>query len=212
MAEDHTIEARHTYDIDVSDFDNAAWNRAQSVTINHYWSGKPAPPSRHAEARLLWSADALHLRYVCNQSEPLIVNDKPQTAKKTMGLWDRDVCEIFIAPNPDAVEQYFEFEAAPTGEWMDVGIKWSPQQRDSDWEFNSRMTAAAQIESGGLVVAMRIPWSAQIPQPKKGDRWRVNLFRCVGKDPDRGYLAWQPTKLPQPGFHLPEVFGWLEFR
>ena len=50
-----------------------------------------------------------------------------------------------------------------------------------------------------------------IPQPQQGDRWRVNLFRCVGKDPDRGYLAWQPTKMPKPGFHLPEVFGWLIF-
>jgi len=46
------------------------------------------------------------------------------------------------------------------------------------------------------------------PEP---ERWRVNLFRCVGKDPDRGYLAWQSTRTPKPNFHVPQVFGWLVF-
>ena len=59
--------------------------------------------------------------------------------------------------------------------------------------------------------AMRIPWNHWIHQPQKGERWQVNLFRCVGKDPNRGYLAWQPTKTPEPGFHVPQVFGWLVF-
>jgi hypothetical protein len=211
MADHQTIEAPHTYDLAVTDFANSEWKRAQSVTIDHYWSGEPAPESRHAQARLLWSNEALHVRYLCNQAEPLIVSETPQTETKTLGLWDRDVCEVFIAPDPNVVERYFEFEAAPTGEWMDVAIRWRPQQRDSDWEFNSRMTVAAGIETNRIVIAMRIPWSEQIPQPQQGDRWRVNLFRCVGKDPERGYLAWQPTKLPQPGFHLPQAFGWLEF-
>ena len=199
------------YDLKVKDLDNAAWRNAQSVQINRYWSGEPAPATRHAEARLLWSDKALHVRYVCHQSEPLIVSDQPQIEKKTMGLWDRDVCEIFIAPDPNAVERYFEIEAAPTGEWLDVEIEWQPERRESDWEFESQMTTAAAIENDRVTIAMRIPWSESIPQPQKGKRWRVNLFRCVGKDPDRGYLAWQPTKLPKPGFHLPQVFGWLVF-
>jgi hypothetical protein len=199
------------YDLNVTDLDNASWRNAQSVQIDRYWSGQQAPPTRHAEARLLWSDKALHVRYVCHQSEPLIVGDQPQTEKKTMGLWDRDVCEIFIAPDPNAVERYFEIEAAPTGEWLDVEIKWQPERRESDWAFESQMTTATELEKDRVTIAMRIPWSESIPQPQKGERWRVNLFRCVGKDPDRGYLAWQPTKLPKPGFHLPQVFGWLVF-
>jgi len=153
----------------------------------------------------------LHVRYVCPQAEPLIVSDEYQTEKKTIGLWDRDVCEIFIAPDPSAVENYFEFEAAPTGEWMDVAIHWKPQQRESDWEFDSQMRTAARIEAGRVTIAMRIPWGERIHQPQTGEHWGVNLFRCVGRDPDRGYLAWQPTKTPKPGFHVPQVFGWLKF-
>ena len=212
MAHDQKVKASFTAnDIAVSDFANLEWNRAQSVQIDRYWSGEPAPASRQAEARLLWSDAALHVRYVCHQSEPLIVSDQPQIEKKTMGLWDRDVCEIFIAPDPNVVERYFELEAAPTGEWLDVAISWAPEGRKSNWDFHSHMTTASRIEADQITIAMRIPWSESIPQPQKGDRWRVNLFRCVGKDPDRGYVAWQPTKTPKPGFHVPQAFGWLLF-
>jgi hypothetical protein len=199
------------YDLNVTDLENAVWRDADSVRIDRYWSGERAPASRHAEARLLWSDQGLHVRYVCHQAEPLVVSTAPQVLTKTMGLWDRDVCEIFIAPDPKAIEHYFELEAAPTGEWLDVAIQWKPEQRNSDWGFESHMSTAAHIEKDRVIIAMRIPWSTSIPQPEKGERWRINLFRCVGKDPDRGYLAWQPTKLPKPGFHLPQVFGWLVF-
>jgi hypothetical protein len=222
MLDDKTIEARFTAtDLKVTDLTNAEWEKAATVQINRYWSGQPAPLLRQAEARILWSEKALHLRFICHQGEPLVVNDEPQTEKKTMGLWDRDVCEIFIAPDEHAIERYFEFEAAPTGEWVDVAIHWSPTRRESDWEFRSGMSCAAMktITKGGagddselVWIGMRIPWNHWIHQPQKGERWRVNLFRCVGKDPNRGYLAWQPTKTPQPAFHLPKVFGRLLFK
>ena len=208
-----TIIAKHVRTaLTAEQTDHSAWKHAEAVRIDRYWSGVPAPNSRQCEARLLWSSKALHLRFVCHQAEPLIVSANPQTEKKTMGLWDRDVCEIFIAPDPSVGERYLEFEAAPTGEWLDVAIHWMQDKRESDWDFNSHMTAAARIEKDRVTIAMRIPWNHWIHEPQTGERWRVNLFRCVGSDPDRGYLAWQPTRTPQPNFHLPQVFGWLIFK
>jgi hypothetical protein len=207
------IEARHTaVDLSAGDLTSAVWNQAQPVKIDRYWSGDLAPEPRHAEARVLWSSKALHVRFVCHQGEPLVVSATPQIEKKTMGLWDRDVCEIFIAPDPHVVERYLEFEAAPTGEWLDVAIHWTPEKRESDWEFHSHMTTAAKIEKDRVTIAMRIPWNHWIHEPQRNERWRVNLFRCVGSDPTRGYLAWQPTRTPQPNFHVPQVFGWLVFK
>lgn len=206
------IEARQiATDLNVADLESAEWARAQPIQISRYWSGDPAPESRHAEARILWSSQALHVRFVCHQGEPLIVNDKLQREKRTIGLWDRDVCEIFIAPDRAVVERYFEFEAAPTGEWIDIAIRWTPEKRETDSAFASQMTTAARVETERVTIAMRIPWSEWIPEPQVDERWRVNLFRCVGKDPDRGYLAWQSTKTPKPNFHVPQVFGWLVF-
>jgi hypothetical protein len=199
-------------DLAVTDFNHKSWDNAQPVFINKYWSGEEAPAGRAAEARILWSSKALHIRFVCHQAEPLIVSATPQIEKKTMGLWDRDVCEIFIAPDEHVVERYLEFEAAPNGEWLDVAIHWTPEKRESDWEFHSHMTTAAHVEKDRVTIAMRIPWNHWIHEPQAGERWRANLFRCVGSDPGRGYLSWQPTRTPKPNFHVPQVFGWLVFK
>jgi hypothetical protein len=207
------ITARHVAtDLPVTDLKSTDWNKAQPVAIDRYWSGAAAPLGRQAEARILWSSKALHVRFVCRQAEPLVISATPQAAKKTMGLWDRDVCEIFIAPDPNVVERYFEFEAAPTGEWLDVALHWTPEKRESDWEFNSHMTTSAHVERDRITIAMRIPWNHWIHEPQRGERWRVNLFRCIGSDPNRGYLAWQPTLTKEANFHVPQVFGWLIFK
>jgi hypothetical protein len=212
MIDDRIIEAHHiATDLPVADLKSVEWNKALPLKIERYWSGEPAPQGRQAEARILWSSKALHVRFVCHQSERLIVSPTPQTAKKTMGLWDRDVCEIFIAPDPQVVERYFEFEAAPTGEWLDVAIHWTPEKRESDWEFQSHMTTAADIEKDRVTIGMRIPWNHWIHEPQRNERWRINLFRCVGLDPGRGYLTWQPTRTKEANFHVPQVFGWLVF-
>ena len=206
------IDAPHlTIDPTGEFLDQPDWERAASVSITRYWSGDDAPVGRHAEARLLWSNEALYVRFGASQTEPLVTSATPQTNTKTIGLWDRDACEIFIAPDPDSPERYFEFEAAPTGEWIDLGIRTLPDKRETDWEFHSGMTSAARVEQDRVVMAMRLPWGYWARRPQTGERWRVNLFRCVGSDPTRGYLAWQPTFASQPNFHVPEVFGWLRF-
>jgi hypothetical protein len=208
---DNTIEAlKSEIDPGVSEFDHDAWSAAQPIRIARYWSGEEAPALRHAEARILWSEQSLMVRFVCNQSEPLIISSQPQLTTKTIGLWDRDVCEVFIAPDVENIGRYFEFEAAPTGEWVDLAINLRANVRDTDQEFQSGMTTAAKITDDQLTITIRIPWSDSIPKPQRGDEWRVNLFRCVGVGNER-YLAWQPTNTVEPNFHVPEVFGWLRF-
>jgi hypothetical protein len=130
---------------------------------------------------------------------------------KTLGLWDRDVCEIFLAPDAAYPARYFEFEAAPTGEWVDLGIIVTPSGRDTDWDFASGLTTAAKLERDQLLIGMRIPWSDAIPKPKTGDEWRVNVFRCVGPEAPERYLAWRPTRTPEPNYHVPDAFGLLHF-
>ena len=208
-----TASARRVSEpVTASDLFHAEWERAAPVHLISYWSGLEAPPERRAEARLLWSDEALSVRFDCRQGEPLVVSYAPQTESKTMGLWERDVCEIFIAPESDELEHYFEFEAAPTGEWIDLEINLRPDVRETNWHFRSGMTAAGRIEEGRVLITIRVPWEAfGRNRPEAGARWRMNLFRCVGAGDDRGYLAWQPTLTPRPNFHVPQAFGWLRF-
>jgi Carbohydrate family 9 binding domain-like len=192
-------------------FDDPFWNLAEPIMIQRLWSGEPASSERQAEARLCWSDAGLHVRFRGNQHEPLVISSAPNTTKKTLGLWDRDVCEIFVAPDPDNVSIYYEFEAAPTGEWVDLAIAITPSGRETEWDYASGMEAAAAFENKRVTVGMTIPWSERIPKPAAGVLWKVNLFRCVGPEEPARYLAWRPTGAPEPAFHIPEAFGWLRF-
>jgi len=211
-ASDEITEAVYTSDrLAASDLDHPAWQGARPVAIERYWSGEDAPAPRQAEARILWSETELCVRFDCRQTEPLVVSPQPQTERKEIGLWDRDVCELFIAPDRELPERYFEFEAAPNGEWLDLAVRHKPDTRDTDWNFSSGMTVASRLSPGRVMIALRVPWEALGRVPQFGEEWRANLFRCVGEGESRGYLAWRPTYTPEPDFHVPGAFGLIRF-
>lgn len=213
MAEAHPKIIEGVYSSSEPDplaWDNSEWERARPVHITQMWSGEPTPVSRHSEARILWTDHSLLIRFVCRQEEPLVVCSIPKTDEKTVRLWDRDVCEIFVAPQAETPDRYFEFEASPAGEWVDIEISCTPAGRKTNLEFRSGMKSAATILPKETIITITIPWSSQLPKPKVGDVWRVNLFRCVGSGDER-YLAWQPTFTSEPNFHVPSAFGKLRF-
>lgn len=212
MTHQHRIEISYiNADFLINDLNNENWQKAKEIEIERYWSGENAPRDRHAKARILWSKSALYARFEADQNEPLIVSEKPNLKSKTVGLWDRDVCEIFVAPDKNEPRKYFEFEIAPNGEWLDLGIYQKPDERITDWDYDSGMQSSARIEKDKIVMAIRIEWKAFGKTPRIGDVWMGNLYRCVGSGETRGYLAWQPTETPQPAFHVPEKFVEFEF-
>jgi len=162
------------------------------------------------KVRMLWSAKALYVRFDAAQRGPLVVSDKPDTSKKTMRLWDRDVCELFLAPDREQPKRYAEFEIAPTGEWLDLMVDWTKDE-PRDLGYLSGMEPAVRIEKGMVTMAMKVPWTAFEKKPGPGDVWLGNLFRQVGSGDTRGYLAWQPTMTEKPNFHVPEAFGEFVF-
>lgn len=197
-------------EFDILDLDNGAWNAADRIEIRNYWSGQPAPEGRHTGVRMLWSDESLYIRFEARQDESLVVNDKPELSQKTIGLWERDVCEIFVAPDRARPNRYFEFEIAPTGEWIDLGINVSAKGRETDWGYCSGIVSSAEIRDKLVLMAAKIPFKAFGAKPNDGDVWMGNLFRCVGSGPERGYLSWAATRTPTPNFHVPSKFG--EFR
>ena len=72
--------------------------KAAPVEITNYWSGIKAPAGRSFAARLLWSDNALYVRFEAPKRAACGQRGARHFAK-TLGLWDRDVCEIFIAPD-----------------------------------------------------------------------------------------------------------------
>lgn len=195
----------------IEDLNDENWKKAKAISIEKYWSGENAPVGRHLSAKLLWSKAAFYVRFEANQTEPLNISAAPNFNSKTVELWERDVFEIFVAPDENAPQKYFEFEIAPTGEWLDLGIYQKPDERVTDWGYNSNMKSVARIEKDKVLTAIKIEWNAFGKIPQAGDVWRGNIFRCVGAGEMRGFLAWSPTATEQPNFHVPERFGEFEF-
>lgn len=213
MSKPSQLQIKYTSsDFAISDLKNRSWEKADAVVVEKYWSGKAAPAGRQFTARLLWSDTAFYVRFEANRADPLVLSDQPDLSKKTLGLWDRDVCEIFIAPDKNEPRKYFEFEVAPTGEWVDLALDVTAGERKSDWEYKSGMESAVKVEKDKIVMAVKIVWKAFGKVPKADDVWLGNILRCVGKDPDRGYLAWSPTMTKNPNFHVLEKFGKFIFQ
>lgn len=198
-------------DFSINELENKSWEKAKDVLIDKYWSGENAPEGRQFKARLLWSDTAVYVRFEANQKEPLVVSEKANLTGKTRGLWDRDVCEIFLAPNRSEFRKYFEFEIAPNGEWIDLGIHQMPERRETDWDYASGMQSKSLIGKDKIWMAIKIEWKAFGKTPKAGDVWLGNIFRCIGAGATRGYLAWSPTMTKEASFHVPEKFGEFEF-
>ena len=206
------ITIAHTKeDFPINEFANSIWEKAKEIRIENYWSGEKADVGRQANAKLLWSENALYVRFEANQIEPLIVSETPNLRNKSIGLWNRDVCEIFVAPNPKKSNEYIEFEIAPTGEWLDLKIHQLSGGRETDFQFDSGMRSAAKIEKNKVWMAIKVEWKALGKTPQASEIWKGNLFRCVGAGKTRGYLAWSPTLTREPNFHVPEAFGEFQF-
>ena len=197
-------------DFSVTDISSDRWSGARPAVLDRSWNGEPATSGRRCEARLLWSDNALHIRFHGAQTEPFVLFDNPDVSRKRIGLWDRDVCEVFITPDPPDRRRYMEFEVAPTGEWLDLVVDWTLDE-PRDWEFDSGMAVFSEMEDGSVTMAIRIPWGAFGRKPSAGDVWFGNLFRQIGSGETRGYLAWSPTMTPEPQFHVPEKFGAFVF-
>ncbi|MBC7795944.1 MAG: carbohydrate-binding family 9-like protein [Pyrinomonadaceae bacterium] len=197
-------------DVAIDDFTLEKWKTADVVEMRKYWSGINAPLERFSEARVLWNDAALFVRFDCEQHEHYVTNTMPHFDCKTERLWEQDVCEIFIAPNPKKPESYFEFEIAPTGEWLDLAILQLENRRETDFNYASGMKTSTNKRDNGFTAIFRVEWQAFGERPRSGDIWRGNFFRCVGAGANRGYLAWRPTFTATPNFHVPKVFG--EFR
>jgi predicted TIM-barrel fold metal-dependent hydrolase len=184
--------------------DEPAWTRATPARIEYASTDSVAAPALSTTARVLWSADAL---FLCFESPfTTLSNFSPAQRDERFGLWENDVVEAFIGPDPEKPETYTEYEWAPNGEQLDLRI--DPVRKDFAW--SSGMQSAVGIDQPAKVwrVEIRIPLRAiSADPPTAQSRWRINFYRH--DKANNAHLAWSPTLTNT--FHTPRRFGWLEF-
>jgi len=198
IAHELTLDARHPA---------AEWQSAKPVTFCADWQGKNADPDRQTQVRVLWTPQTLYLRFECRYREIFVFADSDPNGRRDQ-LWDRDVAEVFLQPDPSRPRYYKEFEVSPNGFWIDLDVSPGPLQdlksgmRSSVWLDKERKTWDAELA---------IPLKALTAKFDPEAVWRANFYRVEGPKEPRFYSAWQATHTPEPAFHVPSAFGYLHF-
>jgi hypothetical protein len=194
-----------------ADFTAPAWQDATVVSLERLWNGAPAPLGLSTTTRLLWTATDLWVGFTCGYTE-LDIDAGADPRVKRRGLWERDVCEMFVrSPREAHPAGYKEFEVAPTAQWCDLAIRQPRADVDPGWQSGMRTAAAVDPAASTWYAVMALPFAAFGETPRAGDRWHANLFRIARQDGARHYLAYAPTGTAAPDFHVPERFVALEF-
>lgn len=195
------------------DSDAAVWKDAAVQWISKDCSRQIDYPNIKTEIRGFWTDTDLYLLFHCPYT---VLNVFPaDNSKAHVGLWDRDVVEMFLGYDWTNIRHYREFEIAPTGDWIDLAIDLDHESYDHSWR--SGWQTMARIDEGNKIwyAAAKIPLAAVSANPvQDGTRWRMNLYRIegLGPDPQRHFLCWQPTCVQnRDPNHVPEHFGTLIF-
>ncbi len=183
------------------------WEKANAISFCCDWQGRHPDAGRETQVKVLWSPQVFYLRFECRYRELYLFEDAEANGRRDH-LWERDVVEAFLQPDPSRERCYREFEVSPNGMWIDLdvfpgGIK----------DLKSGMERSVVLNEKSLM------WMAELAIPMKSLTstfdpkavWRANFYRVEGRSEPRKYLAWQPTHTPQPNFHVPGAFGRMRF-
>jgi alpha-galactosidase len=184
-----------------------AWDFAPAIRFSQDWRGKEPDPSFTTEVRALWTPRTLYLRFACSYRDITVFDDSQPDGRRDR-LWERDVAEAFLQPEPSSESYYKEFEVAPNGMWIDLDITPSGLA-----DLKSGLKRSVHIDEPRRlwVAELAIPIRSITAKPVSGTIWRANFYRVEGSMERRRYMAWQPTHTPQPNFHIPEAFGSMRF-
>jgi hypothetical protein len=143
-----------------ADFSKLLWKHAKSVEFDHDASGKSRYPELSTRVASVWTATNIYFFFRCSY-DSLNVYEGEDPAVERWQLWDRDVVEAFLNPEPERVNHYYEFEVAPNNQWVDLEID-KTKEPFNDVSWNSGFAHAARIDAKNHIwtTEMRIPISS----------------------------------------------------
>ena len=189
------------------------WKTADWVRMDHDMSGQKHYPQSETEIATVWTPHYVYFAYRC-QYNTLNVFEDVDPAVEKWELWNRDVVEVFLNPQPERVSHYYEFEVSPNNLWIDLVIN-KDQSPFNDASWDSGFDHATHVDPAHHVwtCEMRIPVASMgAKEIAAGAEWRLNMFRAdgPGEDHQRRFLSW--STIPEGGtFHVPTRFGIIQF-
>jgi Carbohydrate family 9 binding domain-like len=208
IAADTAVAAALSLAVDANGYPpSAAWEKANPVRFDADWQGNHADPQRATEVRLLWTPTIFYIKFISHYRSITVFSDSKSNGRRDQ-LWDRDVAEVFLQPDPSNQHRYKEFEISPNGFWIDLDIGDGGLQ-----DLKSGLHRRVSIDEPSKIwtAELAIPMNSLLQQFDPHATWRGNFYRVEGPGEPRFYSAWRPTNSPKPNFHVPQRFGYLKF-
>lgn len=191
-----------------------AWDRAERAgPFVRSLDGKPC--AERTTARMLWDDENLYVAFQvedANIATPFLRDDQP--------LYESNVVEIFLNPSGD-LARYDEIEIAPsnalfdasfTGRRQGINLSWSSRARHAV-HLDGTLNEPGDVDRG-WTAELAIPFAAltgmPTPRPRRGDKWRFNLYRLrqYPGQPGEGQ-AYSPPMVGD--FHALDRFATMRF-
>jgi hypothetical protein len=190
------------------ELNDAVWKDAAPVVLRGSFDGRQ--PSLRTEARLAY--DDQHLYVAFDAEDPDVWGT---LRKRDDPIYEQEVVEIFLDANADG-RTYNEMQVSPHNVNFDAYFPARRQGMDLSWDsVKVRGTVDNPADRDeGWRVELKIPFArlAEVPNlpPKKGERWRFNLYRLehMGRQQVEGQ-SFSPLFVGD--FHALPRFGWLVF-
>lgn len=179
-------------------------------------------PRYRTRAKLLWDDNYLYI--AAQMEEP---NVKATLTQHDSIIFHDNDFEIFLKPLATQ-SGYFEVEVNALNTVWDLFLN-KPYREggkaDSSWDSEGLKTAVSvqgtlnhpEDKDTGWTVEMALPWKGfgsrlQVPRPKTGTEWRINLSRVewIPGHPREDNWVW--TSQGVINMHAPDRWGYLEFR
>jgi len=194
------------------DLSKTFWKNSDFVEFDQDAWGKSHYPEVSTRVKSLWTDSYIYFGFL-GRYDSLNTYGDEDLGPERWQLWNRDVVEVFLNPQPDRVQHYYEFEVAPNNQWIDLEIDKTKEPFNSaSWNSGFEHATRVDAKNHTWTTEMRIPLAAiNVSALRAGARWRANFFRAAGQggDDHRKFLAWSII----PGgttFHAPTRFGILE--
>ena len=196
------------------DLNKPAWRSAPWVKVDHDAFKPITFPQSATEIASLWTSNYIYFAFQCKYTTLNIFVGK-DPSKDVWTLWDRDVVEVFLNPQPERMRHYYEFEVAPNNLWIDLEIDLDKKpfgnaQWDSGFEHATHVDALNHV----WTCELRIPVRAfGVHHLTANTEWRINFFRADGQgdDKQRRFLSWSLVHNDTDSFHAPWSFGLIRF-
>ncbi len=192
-----------------------AWRVASWVEVERDAFNRVKFPQAATEIASLWTPAYVYFAFRCKYTT-LNLFEGQDPSKDFWTLWDRDVVEIFLNPQPERMRHYYEFEVAPNNLWIDLEIDLDKKPfGNAKWDSGFQHATSVGAKNHVWTCELRIPVAALIgTKPLEANtEWRLNFFRADGEgdDTQRRFLSWSLVHNDTHSFHSPWSFGLIRF-